>query len=74
MIEGKEGASVTGRVAFSGTPPVVKLREALASAGWQQALRTLPGYGPDRPGQVLSLTRELPWWAFRVRKRGQSRR
>jgi putative molybdopterin biosynthesis protein len=55
-------------------PPVKKLREVLGSATWQQALRTLPGYAPDRSGQVLSLTQELPWWAFRVRTRGHTLR
>jgi putative molybdopterin biosynthesis protein len=50
-------------------PPVLKLREVLASATWQQTLQGLPGYGADRAGQVLSLTQALPWWAFRVRKR-----
>ena len=55
-------------------PPVMKLREVLASAMWQQALLTLPGYGADRAGQVLSLTKALPWWTFRVRKRAHSPR
>ncbi|HEU5295107.1 MAG TPA: substrate-binding domain-containing protein [Burkholderiaceae bacterium] len=50
-------------------PPVMKLREVLAGATWQQALLSLPGYGSDRAGQVLSLTKALPWWTFRVRKR-----
>jgi hypothetical protein len=49
-------------------PAVLKLREVLASATWQQTLQTLPGYGADRAGQVLSLTQALPWWRFRVRK------
>jgi putative molybdopterin biosynthesis protein len=55
-------------------PPVLKLREVLAGDLWQQALRTLPGYGADRAGQVLSLTQALPWWTFRVRKRSQAAR
>jgi putative molybdopterin biosynthesis protein len=55
-------------------PPVTKLREVLASATWRQALLTLPGYGPDRAGQVLSLTKALPWWTFRVRKRSRASR
>jgi hypothetical protein len=46
----------------------------LAGDLWQQALRTLPGYGADRAGQVLSLTQALPWWTFRVRKRSQAAR
>ena len=43
-------------------PAVLKLREVLASATWQQTLQALPGYGADRAGQVLSLTQALPWW------------
>jgi putative molybdopterin biosynthesis protein len=53
-------------------PPVMKLREVLASATWQQALRSLPGYGSSRAGQVLSLTKALPWWTFRVGKRNHA--
>jgi len=43
-------------------PPLVALRQRLASAGWQQALAALPGYAPSASGQVLSLHRTLPWW------------
>ena len=50
-------------------PAVVKLREVLASESWQRTLRKLPGYRSDGSGQVLSLTRALPWWTFRTRKR-----
>jgi len=50
-------------------PPVLKLREVLASSTWQQTLHGLPGYRGDRAGEVLSLTQALPWWRFRVRKR-----
>jgi putative molybdopterin biosynthesis protein len=50
-------------------PPVRKLREVLASTTWQQTLRSLPGYGGERAGEVLSLTQALPWWTFRSRKR-----
>ena len=55
------------------SPAVLKLREVLASTVWQQTLQTLPGYGADRAGQVLSLTQALPWWRFRVRKRKAAR-
>jgi putative molybdopterin biosynthesis protein len=55
-------------------PAVLKLREVLASTTWQQTLQTLPGYGADRAGQVLSLTQALPWWRFRVRKRKRTAR
>src|SRR6188472_160786 len=36
-------------------PLIVSLREVLASAEWQAALRELPGYLPFRSGEVLSL-------------------
>jgi putative molybdopterin biosynthesis protein len=49
--------------------PVLKLREVLASATWQQTLQGLPGYGGEGAGAVLPLTRALPWWRFRARKR-----
>jgi putative molybdopterin biosynthesis protein len=51
------------------TPPVLKLREVLASATWQQTLQGLPGYGGEHAGEVLSLTQALPWWRFRAGKR-----
>ena len=40
-------------------------------------LATLPGYRNEHAGEVLSLTRALPWWRFRTPKRagaGQRRR
>jgi putative molybdopterin biosynthesis protein len=49
-------------------PPVLKLREVLASDTWQQTLQGLPGYSGGRAGQVLSLTQALPWWTFSARK------
>jgi putative molybdopterin biosynthesis protein len=54
------------------TPGVQALRQALASPGWSAALKALPGYGPQRPGQVLALTRALPWWHFRRKARPQA--
>jgi len=50
-------------------PPVLKLREVLASPAWQQTVQVLAGYRAERAGDVLSLTDALPWWTFRVRKR-----
>jgi len=49
-------------------PLVIALREVLASAGWQSALRELPGYLPFRSGEVLSLKDMLPWWHYRAPK------
>lgn len=51
-------------------PAVAKLREALRSPGWRETVATLPGYTTARSGEVLSLTRALPWWHFRTPKRG----
>lgn len=47
------------------TPAVRELRATLASPAWAQALQSLPGYGVQRPGEVLSLTHALPWWHYR---------
>ncbi len=49
-------------------PAVPKLREALRDAGWQRSVNALPGYAARRSAEVLSLTRALPWWHFRVPK------
>jgi len=51
-------------------PAVQRLIALLASPAWSQALATLPGYAGNQPGKVLSLTRALPWWSYRVPKRG----
>ena len=46
------------------TPAMLSLRAALAGPAWAQALQALPGYAPQQAGQVLSLTRALPWWRY----------
>ena len=43
-------------------PATATLRRLLETAAWQQAIGALPGYGPWRSGEVLSLTEQLPWW------------
>jgi putative molybdopterin biosynthesis protein len=48
-------------------PPVLALREVLASDAWQERMRALPGYEPMRSGEVLSLKDQLPWWRFRAK-------
>jgi len=53
------------------TAAVQGLRATLASVEWAQALQGLPGYGVQRPGEVLSLTRALPWWSYRRTKKRQ---
>ena len=45
---------------------VARLRELLAGPAWTAALATLPGWAPHaNAGQVLALTRALPWWHYR---------
>lgn len=50
------------------TPPLRALRKRLASTAWAEALQKLPGYGVNRPGEVLSLTQALPWWRYKTPK------
>ncbi len=47
---------------------VVKLREALRDPAWRSSVAALPGYEVDQGGEVLALTRALPWWRFRRTK------
>ncbi len=49
-------------------PPVLALRRALRDPAWQAAVAGMPGYAIAAPGDVLSLTRALPWWNFRTPK------
>jgi putative molybdopterin biosynthesis protein len=49
-------------------PAVRLLRQALASPAWHDALAELPGYAAHQAGEVLSLTRALPWWHFKQPK------
>lgn len=50
-------------------PAVRVLCEVLHSAGWREALQQLPGYRIDeRAGQVLAMSRLLPWWNYRRAK------
>ena len=46
-----------------------KLRAALESPAWAEALSGLPGYALARSGEVLPLTQALPWWHFRLPKK-----
>jgi putative molybdopterin biosynthesis protein len=49
------------------TPAVQALRATLADTAWRDAVSPLPGYAVrDDSGEVLSLTRALPWWRFRA--------
>ena len=50
-------------------PAVQALCTVLQSQEWQQQLHQLPGYrAADRSGQVLAMSRLLPWWNYRAPK------
>ena len=49
-------------------PAVLKLCDALQGPEWADTVAELPGYTLSHSGEVLSLTRALPWWNFRDRK------
>jgi putative molybdopterin biosynthesis protein len=46
-------------------PAVIKLCQVLQDPAWPRLLEGLAGYGASQPGEVLSLTKALPWWHFR---------
>ena len=50
-------------------PATQALLQVLRSDGWQARLSQLAGYQPARSGQVLSLSRQLPWWRYSRAKR-----
>jgi putative molybdopterin biosynthesis protein len=52
------------------TEPVLRLREALQGQAWRGTVAEQPGYAiaPDA-GEVLSLTKALPWWDFGPQRR-----
>jgi putative molybdopterin biosynthesis protein len=48
---------------------VARLRALLASAPWTAALATLAGCAPHaQAGEVLALTKALPWWRYKTVK------
>jgi putative molybdopterin biosynthesis protein len=50
-------------------PAVRLLCSLLQSPDWHRAVTELDGYAcPPMAGEVLSLTRALPWWTFRAPK------
>ncbi len=51
-------------------PATKALRQLLRSADWQQQLSAMAGYRPAHSGEVLALSRLLPWWKFTGRKNG----
>ena len=51
-------------------PAVIRLRDVLASDGWERLLASLSGYAPPAaPGSVLRMTAALPWWSYRTPRR-----
>jgi len=50
-------------------PAVQRLRAALAGPAWQHEIAALPGYTAACSGDILSLTRSLPWWNYRSAKK-----
>ena len=54
-------------------PAVLMLREVLASQPWRATVAGLAGYSAAHSGEVLSLTRALPWWHFRTASQGAAR-
>jgi putative molybdopterin biosynthesis protein len=50
-------------------PHVATLLQLLASPRWTDELSRIPGYTPERSGEVLSLRAVLPWWSYRKPKR-----
>jgi putative molybdopterin biosynthesis protein len=51
-------------------PATRALLVVLRTAAWQQRLAQLPGYAPMQCGEVLSMSRVLPWWRFGGRAGG----
>lgn len=49
-------------------PAVAKLRDVLRDPIWQRSVAALPGYDVVHGGEILALTRALPWWRFRKQK------
>ncbi|KAB2895782.1 MAG: LysR family transcriptional regulator, partial [Burkholderiaceae bacterium] len=44
------------------------LRDLLQTAAWQRQMEAMPGYAPMHCGQVLAMSRVLPWWTFRTKR------
>ncbi|MES3013746.1 MAG: substrate-binding domain-containing protein [Pseudomonadota bacterium] len=55
-------------------PHVLSLLAALQSEGWRSALDAIPGHAAERCGEVLALSRVLPWWNYRKAKHGKDPR
>ncbi len=49
-------------------PGLRQLRGVLQAPAWLAAVAALPGYASPHSGEVLALTRALPWWRLRAKK------
>ena len=49
-------------------PAMQALRALLQTSAWQQEMASMAGYAPLHCGEVLSMSRVLPWWKFARRK------
>jgi putative molybdopterin biosynthesis protein len=50
------------------SPAVIRLRELLQEKHWQDAIGNLPGYDTAATGEVVALSKAMPWYAFRKPK------
>ncbi|TFI49600.1 LysR family transcriptional regulator, partial [Diaphorobacter sp. DS2] len=53
-------------------PATRALRELLQTPAWQRRMAAMPGYAPMHCGEVLAMSRVLPWWNF-TRRRAAAR-
>jgi len=49
-------------------PATRALRDLLQTPAWQRRMAAMPGYAPMHCGEVLAMSRVLPWWRFARRK------
>ena len=63
-------ACLKSALAESGIQALLKL---LGDSDWQRLLAALPGYAPDHCGEVLAMSRVLPWWRYRTQKHPAAR-
>ena len=49
-------------------PATRALRELLQAPAWHKRMAAMPGYAPMHCGEVLAMSRVLPWWNFARRK------
>ena len=49
-------------------PELRQLRAVLQGPAWLSAVAAMPGYATPHSGEVLALTRALPWWRLRPKR------